>query len=457
VRPTSLHGLFGIEDEPTPQPVDAGTGRVMPSGPAAPGDLSTRSWRRVADTTPKKPEPGGSSSSTELPPPTSVGPSDPAAPLFPQANHAALPGACPECGPFVGGSCCPPGNRLYVTAEYLLWWVKGSPLPALVTQGSAGDPRPGSLGFPGTITLFGDSAVGGSARSGARFMIGYWFCDQHCLGIEGGGFSLGRRNTNFSASSTGSPILSRPFFDVLNGGENFEEVAGLNPQPLAGTIAVTNRSSFWGYETNLRTNALCCGCFYTDLILGYRALGLDENLAIVENLTALTAPTGTFVVQDRFDARNRFYGGQIGAITQFQRGRWSLDLTTKMALGNTHQTVDIFGSTVTNTSGQGQQTSTGGLLALPSNIGHHSRDVVTFIPEVGLGLGYQLTDHTRLTLGYNFLYWNNVVRPGNQIDRVVNTNQIPPPLPGGPPRPAFSFNGSEFWAQGINLGLEFRY
>jgi hypothetical protein len=33
-------------------------------------------------------------------------------------------------------------------------------------------------------------------------------------------------------------------------------------------------------------------------------------------------------------------------------------------------------------------------------------------------------------------------------------------LPGANPaiaRPAFAFNGSDFWAQGLNLGMEFRY
>jgi hypothetical protein len=58
-----------------------------------------------------------------------------------------------------------------------------------------------------------------------------------------------------------------------------------------------------------------------------------------------------------------------------------------------------------------------------------------------------------------------VVRPGEQIDRVINAGQsplyetpaTPPGLQGGPARPTVVFRGTDFWAQGINFGLEFRY
>ena len=85
---------------------------------------------------------------------------------------------------------------------------------------------------------------------------------------------------------------------------------------------------------------------------------------------------------------------------------------------------------------------------------HEWRDVV---PEVGINLGYQFTNHIRGFIGYNFLYWSNVVRPGNQIDQAVNPNLIPPSIPGGPSRPTFDFHGSDFWAQGINFGLDIRW
>jgi hypothetical protein len=54
------------------------------------------------------------------------------------------------------------------------------------------------------------------------------------------------------------------------------------------------------------------------------------------------------------------------------------------------------------------------------------------------------------TVGYTFLYISSVVRPSDQIDRSVN---IAPPNT----RPAFSFHATDFWTQGVNLGLEIRF
>jgi hypothetical protein len=49
-----------------------------------------------------------------------------------------------------------------------------------------------------------------------------------------------------------------------------------------------------------------------------------------------------------------------------------------------------------------------------------------------------------------------VLRPGNHIDRVVSDTLIPTsPFfgAGGPAsHPAFGYQGSSFWAQGLNLG-----
>lgn len=52
-------------------------------------------------------------------------------------------------------------------------------------------------------------------------------------------------------------------------------------------------------------------------------------------------------------------------------------------------------------------------------------------------------------------------RAGRQIDPVVHVSQFPirsgnDPLVG-PARPAFRFDGSDFWAQGLNFGLELKY
>ena len=80
------------------------------------------------------------------------------------------------------------------------------------------------------------------------------------------------------------------------------------------------------------------------------------------------------------------------------------------------------------------------------------------VPELGVRAGVQVTEHARVFVGYNFLYMSNVVRAGDQIDLRVNPNQLAPNNSlGGPALPAFTPKTTDFWAQGISLGLELRY
>jgi hypothetical protein len=63
--------------------------------------------------------------------------------------------------------------------------------------------------------------------------------------------------------------------------------------------------------------------------------------------------------------------------------------------------------------------------------------------------------------GYTFLYLSNTMRAGDLIDRNVNLTQTPTPTGAsnliGPARPAFPNKDSDFWAQGVNFGLQFSY
>src|SRR5262249_39329755 len=159
-----------------------------------------------------------------------------------------------------------------------------------------------------------------------------------------------------------------------------------------------------------------------------------------------------------FSTRNRFYGGQLGTAIEFRRGPWTLDFRGKVGLGLTHQTVDISGVTVLTRPGGAQQFFSGGLLTAPSNIGHYNRDRFSVVPELGVTLGYQVTDHWKIFAGYNFLYWTNVVRPGGQIDRNINTNIVPSLAltagqrgnGTGPLVPAPQLHDTDFWAHGVS-------
>ena len=61
------------------------------------------------------------------------------------------------------------------------------------------------------------------------------------------------------------------------------------------------------------------------------------------------------------------------------------------------------------------------------------------------------------------LYASNVARPGNQVNRnTIPTQSVswtgdPILNPQGPAQPSFAFNISNFWAQGVNIGLSVRF
>jgi hypothetical protein len=404
-------------------------------------------------------------------PTPAANPVTPASALYGQWNTLAATlynpwSATPATGAdFLGASAFNPLNqRFYLDGEYLLWWIKGDSLPILATTSSVADA--GILGAPSTSVLFGGHAVNTGPFSGGRFTAGYWL--ECCEGgaVEISGLFLGQRSAQFATNSSVHPLIGRPFFDVNNNHESAQLTA--QPGVATGALTINSPTSLWGLEGNFRY-VLCGGCNYRITALGgFRNLNLDESLTITENVQALaTAPppftSEQITVFDRFATQNHFYGGQIGADALWFWGRFSLDVRGKLALGATVQQLDISGGQRFVSPLGVVQNFNGGLLALPSNIGHFSSTAFSVIPEISFNLGYQIFPHLRGFIGYNFLFWSNVIRPGTSIDRGLDVTKIPnfplnpepAPVPGLHPAPIFHNTG--FWAQGINFGLEFTY
>jgi hypothetical protein len=365
----------------------------------------------------------------------------------------------------------PPPARYWVDAEVLLWWLKGANLPPLVASSAAGTPQAniGVLGTPGTSVVFGGSTVNGDLCVGGRLTAGLWLdCCQN-FGVEGYFFQVGAQTQRFNDSTP--DILGRPFINAVSGLPAAQLIAV--PGFLSGTVqASASSGSLLGAGALARANlcfgCVCCeGCSYSyrlDALAGYRYLTMSDRLAVSENLTSIdpaqtVAPLGTnLIVSDSFHTSNQFHGGDIGLSGELRYNAWTLRGTARVAFGSTHERVDINGSTISTVPGTAPVVSAGGLLALSSNSGSHSRDMFGVIPEGRLQLAYQFSEHVRVHAGYTFLYWSQVVRAGDQVDLVVNPALLAPPLPGASPlRPAFTFQGTGFWAQGIDLGLEFSF
>jgi Putative beta barrel porin-7 (BBP7) len=388
----------------------------------------------------------------------------PAGRLLPGIEAPADGGSCTaDCGCCCNPVCGPPG-RIWADVDYLLWWVKGDRLPPLVTTGPEGSPRSqaGVLGAPGTAVLFGGDTVNGDLRSGARITAGFWLDCEQTVGIEFNNFFLESKSTGGEFTSTGNPILARPFFNGLSNAPDTELVAF--PGVVSGTVRVSDTSSgIDGQELLGRLNLCCSCCCRLDLLAGWRRLHYSDHLTISESLTPESGPvTGvppgtSIVLNDTFDTSNTFNGFDLGIAGECRCDRLALGFLAKVALGYNDQSVDILGSTVVTEPGMTPVVNPGGLLALESNIGHYHRDRFMAVPEFGVNASYQLTDHLRARIGYTFLYWPEVFRAADQIDFAVNPNLIPPAAATGPQRPAPLLHDTDLWVQGINLGFEFRY
>ena len=385
-----------------------------------------------------------------------------------------------------------PSDRgvIYARGEYLLWWFKGMHIPPLVVRGA----DDGNGNFINAEVVYGNEGILDGSRNGARIGLGLWLDDYGRWAVEGDYLDFGELSSRFIDGGDGvtPPFVGRPFIDATTGLDTVEDVSFPGIQ---GTVTVDATSNFQSAGLRFRHNLCslggcdsncgdCVSCDtgigcgtgvggiggffrrarrgtrHIDVLFGLRYAELREDLTITEDLQTMetTGPTTSIDLHDRFATDNSFVGGELGFLWDWEYRRWSLEMLSKLAIGNTRQRVHISGSTIQD-DGTGPVSKPGGLLTQTTNIGSFSRDEFSVLPEIGLTLGYQLTRRLRLTVGYTLLYWSRVARPGDQIDLEVNPSLLTfPPNPAPiPARPRFDFRDSDLWAQGINLGGEYRW
>jgi hypothetical protein len=405
-----------------------------------------------------------------IPPPTYVG--SPQSPPPPGPEPLPLPTPEIWTRPNPAG---PQGG--WLNTEFIFWWIHSMPNPTpLATNGSLapGNASPGAFGQPGTTAiLLGGQNSSFSPSGGLRISGGDWFGYEQRFGLEGSFFYMAQQTVHQGLSSDdfGNPGIYRPVNDI-NQGESSLFVA--LPNMASGAMTVSSASELLGAEVNGLFRLVQATNWNLTVVGGFRFLNLDEHINI-RTLTndfsgvltgpdnQLEVPGSTLAVFDGFHTSNQFYGGQLGFQTTAAFGSgWYITGRAILGLGDTVQNISISGTTTQLQPGVGEATAQGGGLNTAANIGHYSRNAFSVVPEAQLKIGYQLGRFTNLFIGYNFLYWSNVVRPGSTISRTVDFNGIPTSglyNPAGPilaPAPP-SFVNSAFWAQGINLGILFTF
>lgn len=351
--------------------------------------------------------------------------------------------------------------------ELLIWWPKAQPIPPLVTGSRAGLPV---LGQPQTTLLIGNAAIGNQDIAGYRLTRGFALNADDTVGFEGRYFFLGTRTLTASESDfTNSRFntIGLPYVNALTGQEDVLAVA--RPGQSSALVTVSTSTRVQGAEANLVGNLIAKPGVKVHALAGYRFFQANEGLRVEQNWLQYPTPeslnTKTVgMVADQFDAHNEFHGGQLGLLADLHRGPFYVEMTGKVAFGTNYQVVTIDGATHLITAGQPLpllRSFPGGVYAQPSNMGQYRQTVFAVVPEGTFKVGLKIGDDGRIFVGYNFLYLSNTVRPGDQISRTINPTQVPLLGQGGPVAGAYKpqavIHQTDFWVQGLIVGLETRF
>jgi hypothetical protein len=428
-----------------------------------------------------------------------VGPGVTVGPPVVVSGPVTVPGSGGIIVPSVGPDVCPPGmeapmfsgppveaggppppgfgalsrlgvhdGRWWTSAEYLMWWTRSTQLPPLITTSS---PQfNGFVGVGDTRNVL-EGRFGDTFHSGARFGIGRWFDCEQSRGVDARFFFLGQNGNTFATDTNAFPVLARPFFNINQPFGSFAEVVA-TPGLATGGVVVNMKNSLWGADVNFRRNLGGSECARLDALVGYRYVGFKEELSVTESFNrtntsnfTVGVPAVAGTITDKFRTENNFHGGQIGLTGEVRRGRWYLDGRASIAFGTMFERAEVNGAQSLLFANGAVGQYAGGLLAVPgANIGTFTQNKFAVVPEATLNFGYHLTPNLRVFVGYNFLYMSNVLRPSGVIDTAVDAARIPNfPLPGNPaplgglPRPTPAMRTTDFFAQGINIGLAFSW
>jgi hypothetical protein len=355
-----------------------------------------------------------------------------------------------------------PLSRFWLTADYLHWWFRGNAAPPIITTGKTTDALPGVIGQTNT-TIIGGNITDTASRDGIRLNFAFALEQSWLSSVEANFLYVPRRFTHFFVAQPNNVIIARPFFNEDTQSEDAFIVS--SPGGVQGSVTATGITELWGGELNFRVRQMHSPGFFIHYLGGLRFAQLNDALRISEASTNDGSdPTRADILfrTDSFVSRNYFFGPQVGLELEWVTHEFSFNINGKLAAGLTQEDMYISGATQGETfSGRFLPPINFGFLTAPTNIGTFAQGRVGILGELGFTAAYQFTPNWRVAVGYTVLYWNRVLRANQQIDRTLNstvsTNTGVASQLVGDFRPAFGFHESEFWAQGVNFTIEFRY
>jgi hypothetical protein len=369
----------------------------------------------------------------------------------------------------------------------------------LITTGSPADAIPGAIGQPGTQVVFGNKHYNFHRTAGVKASIGSYIGPDKNVSVDIDGFWIFSRTRHFSISANPgeAPLIARPYYDVRRASERARIVSSNSVATgfFSGSSSALIKTQFWGGELNIgyhpcsqqavgchtcgeiaaRQKQPCDKNMTGGLFVGFRYLRLFEKLKIKDVMDPFGTPSGlsfngsthpvtlpdSLKDEDQFRTNNDFFGGQIGIKGDYAFNCWmSLGFYGKAAFGVTEQKYKSEGWTTWESSVFGDQYAVGGVLVQPNNMVHEKKWKYAWVPEAGVNFSIEPFSHLRFLVGYSFLWWSKIVRPGEQINNEVNSGQIPGNAAFYTPavqKPNNHLKETSFWLQAVNFGVSFDF
>ena len=233
--------------------------------------------------------------------------------------------------------------------------------------------------------------------------------------------------------------------------------------PAQGKLHLNNRMQ--GAELNV-LGRLPGSCGFDIVALaGFRYWSFYEGLRFNTDSPYVVPPIDIWMTEDKFDAENNFYGGQVGMVFTYNVCNFFANVKGKLAVGAMRSELKIDGYLETNDFDHFEAVVTypGGYFTAPSNIGKHKKTNISVIPEINVNIGYKFCDCVQFEVGYTAMYVTNVLWAGKQISRNINPSQnisyTGPATPDlvGKKAPKARLKTDGLWVQGVSAGLGLRF
>jgi hypothetical protein len=335
--------------------------------------------------------------------------------------------------------------RIWITPEYVHYWQNTTTkLPELL---SIADPTDS---FP-VGSYYGNKGISWNDGNGVKLTVGAWIDEQKHFGVELTGFYVPKQTQSIGYNPLPGNVDG--FFSDYNLGSPPHTFKLFFPTDPASSANFHYGTEQYGGEANglvhigewqpvdgLKVDASGLG--------GFRYFGLQDSYS-----DALNQPNAGFFYNDYFKTDNNFYGVNLGVHARFEYKSFFAEVTPKIALGATDESVGVNGSnTVPAVPGPG------GFYASGNKLGQRTSTPFAYLPQITIKLGYDFSKTVEAFIGYDALYLSDVARVENQISTQLDGNQIAGFNFGGGPdqSPAPGVQSSSLFEQGVTAGLTFK-